>query len=154
MYHVGRPGHDGYMERVLQAWGIDGHNSHTNICSAAAAPRLRPVAGCRPPSPDYANARCILLISAHLEAGHYFNPHAQRIMEAKAAGARLIVVDPRLSNTASMADTWLSPHPGTEAAMLLAMARAILGSGRFDTGLHAAMGQLAGLRGRRFCRPG
>src|SRR5207248_2753712 len=33
MYHVGRPGHDGYMERVLQAWGIDGHNSHTNVCS-------------------------------------------------------------------------------------------------------------------------
>ena len=23
MYHVGRPGSDGYMERVLQAWGID-----------------------------------------------------------------------------------------------------------------------------------
>src|SRR5262249_23465848 len=23
VYHVGRPGEDGYMERVLQAWGID-----------------------------------------------------------------------------------------------------------------------------------
>src|SRR5690349_16447894 len=33
MYHVGRPGHDGYMERVLGAWGVDGHNSHTNVCS-------------------------------------------------------------------------------------------------------------------------
>ena len=36
MYHVGRPGEDGYAERVLQAWGVDGHNSHTNVCSAAA----------------------------------------------------------------------------------------------------------------------
>ena len=27
MYHVGRPGEDGYTERVLAAWGIDGHNS-------------------------------------------------------------------------------------------------------------------------------
>jgi anaerobic selenocysteine-containing dehydrogenase len=36
MYHVGRPGHDGYMERVLGAWGIDGHNSHTNVCSTIA----------------------------------------------------------------------------------------------------------------------
>src|SRR5881628_3409282 len=25
MYHVGRPGRVGYMDRVLQAWGIDGH---------------------------------------------------------------------------------------------------------------------------------
>ncbi|HYA44859.1 MAG TPA: molybdopterin-dependent oxidoreductase, partial [Acidimicrobiales bacterium] len=132
MYHVGRPGHDGYMERVLQAWGIDGHNSHTNICSASARLGYALWQGADRPSPDYANASCILLISAHLEAGHYFNPHAQRIMEAKMAGAKLIVIDPRLSNTASMADTWLSPYPGTEAAILLAMASVLLRSGRFD----------------------
>jgi hypothetical protein len=36
MYHVGRPGEDGYAERVLKAWGVDGHNSHTNICSSNA----------------------------------------------------------------------------------------------------------------------
>ena len=36
MYHVGRPGEDGYANRVLQAWGLDGHNSHTNVCSASA----------------------------------------------------------------------------------------------------------------------
>ena len=35
-YHVGRHGHEGYMDRILQAWGVDGHNSHTNICSAGA----------------------------------------------------------------------------------------------------------------------
>ena len=134
MYHVGRPGHDGYMERVLQGWGIDGHNSHVNICSAAARLGYFLWQGTDRPSPDYANARCILLISAHLEAGHYFNPHAQRIMEAKTAGAKLIVVDPRLSNTASCADSWLAPHPGSEAAVLLAMAKVILDSGRFDAG--------------------
>ncbi|MEK9738949.1 MAG: molybdopterin-dependent oxidoreductase, partial [Euryarchaeota archaeon] len=36
VYHVGRPGHEGYANRVLKAWGVDGHNSHTNICSAGA----------------------------------------------------------------------------------------------------------------------
>jgi len=45
------------------------------------------------PSPDHANARFILLLSSHLETGHYFNPHAQRIMEAKARGARIAVLD-------------------------------------------------------------
>ena len=134
MYHVGRPGHDGYMERVLQGWGIDGHNSHTNICSAGARLGYVLWQGADRPSPDYANARCILLISAHLEAGHYFNPHAQRILEAKQAGAKLIVVDPRLSNTASLADLWLAPHPGTEVAVLLAMAGVILASGQIDAG--------------------
>ena len=81
MYHVGRPGEDGFTERVLAAWGVDGHNSHTNICSAAAR------AGYDRPSPDHANARVILLISVHLESGHYFNPHAQRILEGKKNGA-------------------------------------------------------------------
>lgn len=35
-YHVGRPGHEDYMDRVIDAWGVDGHHSHTNICSAGA----------------------------------------------------------------------------------------------------------------------
>jgi len=126
MYHVGRPGADGYMDRVLRSWGVDGHNSHTNVCSAAARLGYALWGGADRPSPDFANARYIMLISAHLETGHYFNPHAQRIMEAKSAGTKLCAVDVRLSNTASMADEWLAPYPGTEAMMLLAMARVIL----------------------------
>src|SRR5258708_6232549 len=34
MYHVGRAGEDGFTERVLASWGVDGHNSHTNVCSS------------------------------------------------------------------------------------------------------------------------
>ncbi len=126
IYHVGRPGHDGYMERVLQSWGIDGHNSHTNICSAAARLGYELWQGYDRPSPDHANARFILLVSSHLESGHYFNPHAQRIIEAKLRGAKLAVIDTRLSNTASMSNYWLPTRPGTEVAALLAMARVLL----------------------------
>jgi anaerobic selenocysteine-containing dehydrogenase len=131
-YHVGRPGEDGYMDRVLPAWGIDGHNSHTNVCSAGARAGYAFWFGNDRPSPDYANARFILLISSHLETGHYFNPHAQRIVEAKQKGAKLAVLDPRLSNTASNADYWLPTWPGSEAAVLLAMANVILQEDRFD----------------------
>src|SRR5216117_1087669 len=132
MYHVGRPGHDGYMERVLQAWGIDGHNSHTNVCSSGARLGYDVWMGSDRPSPDHANARFILLLSSHLETGHYFNPHAQRIIDGKLAGAKLAVMDPRLSNTASMADYWLPTYPGSEAAVLLAMAKVILDEGLAD----------------------
>src|SRR4026209_1356212 len=48
------------------------------------------------------------------------------------AGAKIAVVDPRLSNTASSANYWLSPWPGTEAALLLAMAAVILREDTFD----------------------
>jgi len=126
MYHVGRPGHDGYMDRVLQAWGVDGHNSHTNVCSSAARLGYTLWQGADRPSPDHANSRFMLLISAHLETGHYFNPHAQRIIEGKLSGAKIAVIDTRLSNTASRADYWLSSWPGSEPAILLAMANVIL----------------------------
>jgi anaerobic selenocysteine-containing dehydrogenase len=126
MYHVGRPGEDGFMDRTLKAWGVDGHNSHTNICSSGARTGYAMWMGHDRPSADFANARFILLLSSHLETGHYFNPHAQRIMEGKQAGAKLATIDPRLSNTASMSDYWLSPWPGTEAAILLAIARLLL----------------------------
>jgi len=126
MYHVGRPGHDGYIERVLQAWGVDGHNSHTNVCSAAARLGYVLWSGHDRPSPDYENAKFTLLISSHLETGHYFNPHAQRIIDGKMKGGKLAVCDIRLSNTASMSDYWLAPRPGTEALMLLGIAHVLL----------------------------
>ncbi len=132
MYHVGRPGEDGYTERVLAAWGIDGHNSHTNICSSGARAGYAFWMGMDRPSPDHSNAKCILLISAHLESGHYFNPHAQRIIEAKQRGATVIVMDPRLSNTATHADYWLPTYPGSEATVLLAMANVLIREGLYD----------------------
>ncbi|HEV2912051.1 MAG TPA: molybdopterin-dependent oxidoreductase [Pyrinomonadaceae bacterium] len=126
MYHVGRPGEDGFTERILAAWGVDGHNSHTNVCSSSSRAGYQYWLGLDRPSPDHANAKVILLISSHLETGHYFNPHAQRVIEAKAAGAKLIVFDTRLSNTATHADYWVSPFPGSEAAIVLAIANYLI----------------------------
>ncbi|MGB3635601.1 MAG: molybdopterin-dependent oxidoreductase, partial [Rubrobacteraceae bacterium] len=134
MYHVGRPGFEHqHMERIFRAWGVDAHNSHTNVCSSGGRFGYQLWDGFDRPSPDYANAKAIVLISAHLESGHYFNPHAQRIIEAQMKGAKIIVIDPRLSNSASMADYWLPANPGSEAALLLTMAKIIL-----DEGLHDA----------------
>ncbi len=132
MYHVGRPGEDGFTERVMAAWGIDGHNSHTNICSSGARAGYHFWMGIDRPSPDHANAEVILLVSSHLESGHYFNPHAQRIMDGKGRGAKLIVFDVRLSNTATHADHWIAPVPGSEAAILLAAANHLIQTGSYN----------------------
>ena len=132
MVHLGRPGEDGFTERVLASWGVDGHNSHTNVCSSGGRTGYQFWMGIDRPSPDHANAKVIYLISSHLETGHYFNPHAQRITEARANGAKVIVLDTRLSNTATHADFWLSPQPGSEAAINLSIARFLITTGRYD----------------------
>jgi anaerobic selenocysteine-containing dehydrogenase len=132
MYFVGRPGEDGFADRFLETWGCDGHNSHTNVCSSGGRAGYGFWCGTDRPSPDYANAQFTLLIAAHLESGHYFNPHAQRIIEGKHRGAKIAVIDPRLSNTASMADYWLPAWPGTEGALLLAIAKVLLDEDLYD----------------------
>ena len=131
MYHVGRPGEDGFTERILAAWGVDGHNSHTNVCSSNGRAGYQYWMGYDRPSPDHANADVILLVSSHLEAGHYFNPHAQRVIDARKRGAKLVVLDTRLSNTATHADHWLPTYPGSEAAVLLSIANHLIQTGRY-----------------------
>jgi anaerobic selenocysteine-containing dehydrogenase len=132
VYHVGRPGEDHFVLRMLQAWGIDGHNSHTNVCSASARLGFSLWFGADRPSPDHTGAEFILLLSAHLETGHYFNPHAQRIIDSKENGAKIAVIDTRLSNTSTHADRWISSWPGSEPALLLAVARQLLVTDRVD----------------------
>jgi len=132
VYHVGRPGEDHYANRVIGAWGVDGHNSHTNICSGGARTGYALWSAGDRPSPDHTNARVILLISSHLETGHYFNPHAQRIIEAKMKGAKIITLDPRLSNTAAKSDVWLPTWPGSEQTLLLAWANYLIQNHLYD----------------------
>src|SRR5437660_961279 len=50
---------------------------------------------------------------------------------AKQNGAKLIVFDTRLSNTATHADHWVAPYPGSEAAILLAIANDVIQRGLY-----------------------
>ncbi len=54
------------------------------------------------------------------------------IKAAKAKGARLIVLDPRRSQSARLADYWLAVKPGTDAALALSMIHVVLSEGLYD----------------------
>ena len=47
-------------------------------------------------------------------------------------GARLVTIDPRLSETAALSDRWIQIRPGTDAALALGMIRVLLDEGLFD----------------------
>ena len=60
-------------------------------------------------------------------------PHLWRkLLEARRAGARLVVVDPFRSRTARVADEHLAPLPGTDAALAIGMMRAVVDAGLQD----------------------
>jgi anaerobic selenocysteine-containing dehydrogenase len=60
-------------------------------------------------------------------------PHLWRkLLDARKAGARLVVVDPFRSRTARVADEHVRPLPGTDAALGMGMMRAIVDAGLQD----------------------
>jgi anaerobic selenocysteine-containing dehydrogenase len=62
------------------------------------------------------------------------NPHGWTLVErARAAGARLVVIDPLRSPTAARADLHLRPRPGTDAALALGLMHVIVREGWHDT---------------------
>jgi anaerobic selenocysteine-containing dehydrogenase len=133
MYHVGRPNESGFTPRVWHSFGLDSHNSHTNICSAGGRQGSLQWVNDDRSAPDWANAKLILLQSSHAaDAGHYFQQSAGQIAKARKNGAKLVVMDPRMSNSAGIADLWIACWPGTEAAIHLAMASRILNEDKID----------------------
>jgi anaerobic dimethyl sulfoxide reductase subunit A len=82
---------------------------------------------------DWLNAKYILMWSwnpAEMRDGtnsEYF------LKLARARGARVVCIDPRLSmSAASLADEWVPIRPGTDTAMMTAMAHVILTEGLHD----------------------
>lgn len=56
----------------------------------------------------------------------------RRIRKAREKGARLIVIDPRFTTTASKADAYIPIRPGTDAALALGIMHVILERNLFD----------------------
>jgi anaerobic selenocysteine-containing dehydrogenase len=85
---------------------------------------------------DFAEADVCLLVGANPLVSMWggipsFNP-ARRLHEARKRGLKLIVIDPRRSETARKADLHLQCLPGQDVALLAAMLRVIIEEGLHD----------------------
>lgn len=91
---------------------------------------------------DFAEADVCLLVGANPLVSMWggipsFNP-ARRLHEARKRGLKLIVIDPRRSETARKADLHLQCLPGQDVALLAAMLRVIIEEGLHDKAFVAA----------------
>jgi len=60
-------------------------------------------------------------------------PQLKSFLEAWDKGAKIVVFDPRISVTASMADEWFAIKPGTDLAVVLAMIQVIINENLYDS---------------------
>lgn len=85
------------------------------------------------PVVDYENRpRCIMVWGNNIVITNPDEYKGWAFSQALEAGAKLIVVDPRLTRIASRADIWLQLRPGTDTALALGMANVIVSEGLYD----------------------
>ena len=86
--------------------------------------------------PDYKNTRCLIMWGSNPpDSRDYRGAHGRftrLIPEVKRHGAKLIVIDPRRTNLAKIADRWLAIEPGRDDALALAMLNVIIKEGLYD----------------------
>jgi anaerobic selenocysteine-containing dehydrogenase len=116
--------------RVMNALGAT--NLERTICATAGYTGTLMTHGFSPEvdPEEWSNARFLLVWGWNPMSTA---PHLWRkLLDARKAGARLVVVDPFRSRTARVGDEHLRPLPGTDAALAIGMMRAIVDAGLQD----------------------
>src|SRR5262249_11777787 len=92
---------------------------------SARTPGLNMVCG-----EDIANARSILIVGRNSYAADPVQWAA--IKQSKEHGARIVVIDPKRIPACDLADLWLRPRPGTDAAIALAMMQVMIARSLYE----------------------
>ena len=79
---------------------------------------------------DIDNTRCALIVGRNPSAADPVQWMA--LKRARENGAKVIVIDPAETPAAGLADIWMRPRPGTDAAVALAMINVIIHENLYD----------------------
>ena len=104
-----------------------------NVCGASASALLADGHPMNVDPEETPHARLILLWGQNVLTTCHHQWHF--IEQARANGARVIAIDPRLTRTAKMCDGHLAPVPGSDAILAAAIGRHLLDTGRADLDL-------------------
>lgn len=122
-------------QRLLNLFGgsLGQYNNYSWPCAAAATTSVYGTTVTGNQRQDWLNARYILMWGwnpSEMKDGtntEYF------LRLARQRGARLVCVDPRMTPSAvALADEWIPIRPGTDAAMMSAMAHVMIAEGLID----------------------
>ena len=79
---------------------------------------------------DIESTRCALIVGRNPSIADPVEWAA--LKAAKKRGARIIVIDPKRTQAVQIADLWLAPRVGTDAALALAMTHVLISEARYD----------------------
>ena len=127
---------DGYIQQKFTRLLMQSnHIDHcTRLCHSPSVEAMLTALGSGATSNsyiDYEEAGCLVIIGSDANSNHPVAASRMRraVIER---GAKLIVINPRRIEMCDFAELWLRPRPGTDVALLNAMAKVILDEGLAD----------------------
>jgi anaerobic selenocysteine-containing dehydrogenase len=128
---------DAFLQ-MTAAYGSLNVAGASHLCSIPRMMALSSLFGSRT-GHDYFNTKCIILWGSNptesrsvSEGSISYGNVSKVIPDAVKRGAKLIVIDPRRIKLVDIADKWLRPEPGTDAALALAMLHVIIKEELYD----------------------
>ena len=126
---------DRFMKNLLSLDGgyLDYYNYYSAACAAYIAPYIYGKVRAGNHESTYVDSKLIIMWGFNPATCHYGLGTKNYFMKAKEKGAKIIVIDPRMSDTVmTMADTWIPIRPSSDTALIDAMAHTIWKEGLQD----------------------
>ena len=113
-------------------FGTPNYHNHSNLCDVARKAGWKAAVGNDRPLSDPVQSKYILYFGWNPLSAVKWSHLPSIITRGVQNGAKMVVVDPFLSLTASKATEWVPIRPGTDGALALAMANVIIRENLID----------------------
>lgn len=113
-------------------YGTPNYFNHSNLCDVSRKASFKAVIGDERPLADFMQTKYIMLWGWNPTSAIKWVHLPRIITRAVENGARLVVIDPYLSDTAAKGHEWVSLRPGTDGALALAMGHVIVRDKLYD----------------------
>jgi thiosulfate reductase/polysulfide reductase chain A len=131
-FHRGNDFNNWCHEAVMAAYGTPHKVTHRQMCDNPARMANEKNFSEKRPWIDYEKAEYIILFGINELATSAGQRKVNLLKQAVKRGAKLVVVDPRRSETANIASEWIAIKPGTDGAFAMAMCHVIVRDGLYD----------------------
>ena len=119
------------FENLLNAYGSPNYGTQRSLCFNAMVTAHLMTYGIQEPARRYDGMNYIILTGRNLFGG-ISTSETRQLMERIAAGAHVVVLDPRFTKTAAKATEWLPIKPGTDLAFHLALINVMIDEDLYD----------------------
>ena len=126
-----RPSGKYYTKRFINALGSANAYTHGAACNISKESGFTQAIGSGNYESDVENSKMTMFIGRSY-ADAIRPSSVKALQKAHENGSHIVLVDPRCNNSRIFADEWVPVNPGTDMALVLAMAQVLIREGRYD----------------------